>query len=144
MLVSTGLIISRFFAGRLIDKGSLKAVIIYGKLLLLIAYIAIAVTYHEYIFFVASFFVGLGYGLVTPAYQTLFNNLALPSKRATANSMFFTAFDVGIASSAAITGIVGQFSTLNTVLFIGIGFMAISLLFFLKCTAPHYDADRVS
>ena len=61
-------------------------------------------------FFAISLLLGIGFGTMFPAYNTLFVNLAPNSQRGTATSTYLTSWDVGIGIGmvgAAIAGIVG-------------------------------------
>lgn len=49
-----------------------------------------------YIFFGIALFLGIGFGTMFPAFNTLFVNLAPHNQRGTATSTYLTSWDVGI------------------------------------------------
>src|SRR5690606_28332398 len=57
-------------------------------------------------FYLSGIFIGAGFGVVYPAYQTLIVNLGSHSQRATAVATYFTALDVGIGLGMVLAGLI--------------------------------------
>jgi MFS family permease len=102
-LMAVGLTFSRLIGGKLVDKGKLVQVIAYGTALCAIAFILLStiklfnsLLVISLTFYLVSLLMGIGYGLIFPAYNTLFVNLAANNRRATASSTYMTSWDIGI------------------------------------------------
>lgn len=96
LFLATGMIISRISSGKLVDKGYMHQVIVSGICIASLAFFSFAVFHYTLAFYAAALFIGLGYGSLFPALQTLYVNMAPASKRGTANSTYLTGFDLGI------------------------------------------------
>lgn len=92
-----GIIISRVFAGKLVDKGYLHQVSMGALITISCAFLAFATIHDIYIFCISGVFIGIGFGALFPALQMLYINMAPNSKRGTANSTYYLAFDLGLA-----------------------------------------------
>lgn len=141
-LFAVGLVLSRFFAGRRIDNGNLVQVIIQGKILLILAFLPFIFTVWESAFVLAALCIGFGYGMIFPAYQALFNNLAAPSQRGTANSTFLTALDAGICVAVFSTGVLADIMSFSSAYLTGVGGLVFSLVLFFYHVGPRYEAKK--
>ena len=56
------------------------------------------------LFYVIALVLGVGYGLIFPAYNTLFVNLAPNNRRATASSTYMTSWDIGVGIGLVLGG----------------------------------------
>ena len=84
-LMAVGMAISRLFSGRLVDKGMITQVISAGLYLVCICYFGLTAcgwlinwnsSFTIILFFLISLLLGIGFGTMFPAYNTLFVNLA--------------------------------------------------------------------
>ena len=143
-LLSAGLILSRFIAGRMIDNGYLCRMIIIGKLILIAAILPFILIPNERVFFGSAVFIGFGFGLIAPSYQTLFIRLASRERRGTANSTYLTAWDGGIGIAVLASGLMLEHTTLTDVFLLGTTLVVVSMLFFAAVGAPHFKRYRLS
>lgn len=90
----------------------------------------------RYVFFGIALLLGVGFGTMFPAFNTLFVNLAPNSKRGTATSTYLTSWDVGIGAGLLLGGYIGQVSTLNAAYFVGACLTVVSALFSISRLAP--------
>ncbi|MCO5269643.1 MAG: MFS transporter [Brumimicrobium sp.] len=97
LFLALGLVLSRINSGKLVDKGHLHIVMQVALLLITIGFLTFASFHSIYMFCVAAFLIGLGYGTLFPALQSIYVNMAPSSQRGTANSTYLTGFDVGIS-----------------------------------------------
>jgi MFS family permease len=96
------------------------------------------------LFNAVAVFLGLGYGMLFPAYNTLFVNLAPHNRRATASSTFLTTWDVGIGLGLIIGGKLGDTRGGLPLSFLVGGIIAvISIVYFIKITIPHYEKNKL-
>jgi predicted MFS family arabinose efflux permease len=71
-------------------------------------YFCFALFHNILSFSISAFIIGIGYGTLFPALQTIYNNMAAPSRRGTANSTYLTSFDVGIGLGMLIGAYIAQ------------------------------------
>lgn len=96
LFLAAGLVLSRVLSGRLVDKGYLHIVMMIALLLISLGFIGFSQLSGIYYFCLSAFILGIGYGTLFPALQTIYINMAPASKRGTANSTYLTGFDLGI------------------------------------------------
>ena len=86
----------------MIDKGYIGRLILGGKGTILLASLLFLFVPTETVFFGSAVAFGLGFGMMSPSYQTLFINLAEPTRRGTANATYLIAWDVGIGAACLL------------------------------------------
>lgn len=96
IFLASGIIFSRISSGRLVDKGHLHKIMMAAILIITIGFVCFALFQNIYFYSISAFIMGLGYGTLFPALQTIYINMAPASKRGTANSTYLTGFDLGI------------------------------------------------
>ena len=94
-------------------------------------------------FYTVPLLLGAGFGIMFPAMNSLYINLAPNNQRATATSTYLTAWDVGIGIGIAGSGVIAQHFTFYMVYLIGSALCLISLLFFTMRVTPHYYRNRL-
>lgn len=151
-LMALGLIGSRLFAGRLVDRGLLVRVIAWGNALAVLAYAvfawlhwaALSAMGMSVLFFGVAVLLGMAYGMMFPAYNTLFVNLAPHNRRATASSTYLTSWDVGIGIGFVCGGrIADAFGTYSACYVFGVGTTLLALLFFVLRVGPHFERNKL-
>lgn len=117
-LMAVGMMIARGFSGRLVDAGHVVAVTNGGTLAIVLGLGLLVLLPGTASFYATGVLIGLGFGIVYPAYQTMMVNLGTHAQRGTAVATYFTALDVGIGLGmvlagwiAARWGLVGAFAT---------------------------------
>lgn len=96
LFLASGLVLSRITSGRLVDKGHLHKVMVSAIFLLILGFVSFALFQNLISYSVSAFIMGIGYGTLFPALQTIYINIAPASQRGTANSTYLTGFDLGI------------------------------------------------
>ena len=152
-LMAVGLIGSRLFSGKLVDKGFLTNVIAWGAFICSIGFFILASLKQlgfisEILplvgFYLVPFLLGVGYGMMFPAYNTLFVNLAPHNRRATASSTYLTSWDVGIGIGLVGGGkIADTAGGLPMAYLVGAVAATVSLLIFTKIAAPHFLQNKL-
>ena len=143
LLMSCGLVMSRFFAGGMIDRGHLRSLILGGKALIMAASLIFLFIPGEFVFFGSAVAFGLGYGMMSPSYQTLFINLAEPTRRGTANSTYLVAWDVGIGVAVFLGGIIADVAGLDAAFVLSLVLLFFSAVLFMKVTGPQYEKNKL-
>ncbi|MDD3404705.1 MAG: MFS transporter [Paludibacteraceae bacterium] len=112
-IMAVGLIASRLFSGKMVDKGKIPLVINIGIVISIAAYILFTLLHWvalynlqlcTILFFSVPAMLGVGYGMMFPAFNTLFVNLAPNNRRATASSTYLTSWDIGIGIGLVVGG----------------------------------------
>ncbi len=152
-IMAVGLIFSRFTAGRLIDQGYLTSIIKWGNSIGCVSFLALSTllmldgmshTLSHALFYSIPLFLGLAYGMLFPAFNTLFYNLAPNSRRATAASTFLTSWDLGIGIGLMLGGrIADTLGGLPLSYFVGGISATIGLVFFVRVAVPHFEKNKL-
>lgn len=96
LFLAMGIIFSRVISGKLVDKGYIHQVIIFAVAVVSISFFCFSYFHNSIAYYASAFFIGIGYGTLLPALQTIYVNMAPASKRGTANSTYLTGFDIGV------------------------------------------------
>ncbi len=150
--MALGIAVSRLFSGRQVDKGHVTGVIMAGICVALVcpfmlSSLAWLVKWNAdlctYAFFATALLIGLGYGTMFPAYNTLFVNLAPNSQRGTANSTYLTSWDVGIGIGMLVGGYIAELTSFSFSYLFGAVVSVISAFYFHLCVTPHYRKNKL-
>jgi len=151
-LLAAGLIISRTFAGTMVDKGKLLKVITWGSAIGLLAFslfafLGLVAPFHLFfatiLFFTIALLIGIGYGMIFPAYNTLFINMAPHNRRATASSTYLTSWDLGIGVGLIFGADLAEISGFSLAYFVGSFLILISIVLFVTIEIPHYKRNKL-
>lgn len=151
-LTAIGMAVSRIMAGKVVDKGYVTEIIsagFYGVVLCFIGIGSLAWVCSENIllgttlFYVIPLILGISFGIMFPAYNTLFVNLASNNQRGTATSTYLTSWDLGLGLGIVLGGHWAETSGFSTAYFIGAGLAFVSAIFFNLYAAPHFQKNRV-
>lgn len=152
VLMAIGMGISRIFSGHFVDKGYITECIHYGLYLVIVAFVLLGccetlMQWSESVATVAFFAVpmlqGIGFGIIFPAYNSLYINLAPNNRRATATSTYLTSWDVGIGVGMVTGGMIAETFNFATVYLTGGALSLISMVYFNRVVTPHYRKNRL-
>lgn len=150
--MAIGMAISRLFSGKQVDKGRITIVISLGIYLVSACFFLLAScgnlmtwnsTFTTYLFFSIALLLGIGFGTMFPAFNTLFVNLAPNNKRGTATSTYLTSWDIGIGAGMMLGGYITQVSTFNMAYLFGAYLTILSALYFNLKVAPHFHKNKL-
>ena len=151
-LMAIGMAVSRLFSGKLVDKGRITQVIQAGMYLVCLCFFALSacgwsaswsIEWTTYLFFLISLLLGIGFGTMFPAYNTLFVNLAPNNQRGTATSTYLTSWDVGIGIGMVLGGYIAEVTTFRMAYLSGAVLTVVSLLYFYRKVSPHFLQHRL-
>lgn len=151
-LMAIGMAVSRLFSGRLVDKGMVTGVIQTGLYLVCLCYFSLTacgwlvnwnVTFTTVLFFTISLLLGIGFGTMFPAYNTLFVNLAPNSQRGTATSTYLTSWDVGIGIGMLTGGYIAEIASFRISYLFGAALTVVSLFYFQFKAGPHFNKNKL-
>lgn len=150
--MAVGMAISRVFSGKIVDRGKITQVISAGLYIVVFSFFLLSACVYiiswnsmacNIIFFAIALLLGIGFGIMFPAYNTLFVNLAPNSQRGTATSTYLTSWDVGIGIGMLAGGYIAEISTFDKAYLSGACLTIISMLYFNGKVAPHYHKNKL-
>lgn len=150
--MALGMAISRIFSGKIVDKGKVTQVISAGLYIVVFSFFLLSACVYiiqwnvmacSIIFFAVALLLGVGFGIMFPAYNTLFVNLAPNSQRGTATSTYLTSWDVGIGIGMLTGGYIADISTFDKAYLFGACLTIISMLYFNGKVSPHYHKNKL-
>ena len=151
-LMAVGMAISRMFSGRLVDKGKITQVIHAGLYLVCFCYFALTAcgwlvdwnyAFTTSLFFLIALLLGIGFGTMFPAYNTLFVNLAPNNQRATATSTYLTSWDVGLGLGMLLGGYIAEIASFRDAYLVGSVLTIVSMLYFHLKAGPHFQRNKL-
>ena len=150
--MAVAMAVSRLFSGRLVDKGKITQVILAGLYLVCFCYFSLTACgwlvnwnydFTVFLFFLIALLLGIGFGTMFPAYNTLFVNLAPNNQRGTATSTYLTSWDVGIGIGMLSGGYIAEISTFKMAYFFGAILTVVSLFYFTFKVTPHFLRNKL-
>ena len=150
--MAVGMAISRIFSGKIVDKGKITQVISAGLYIVVFSFFLLSACVYiinwnsmacGIIFFAVALLLGVGFGIMFPAYNTLFVNLAPNNQRGTATSTYLTSWDVGIGIGMLTGGYIAEVSTFDKAYLFGACPTIISMLYFNGKVTPHYHKNKL-
>lgn len=150
--MAIGMAISRIFSGKIVDRGKITQVISAGLYLVVFSFFLLSACVYliswnnmvcTIVFFSVALLLGVGFGIMFPAYNTLFVNLASNSQRGTATSTYLTSWDVGIGIGMLTGGYIAEVSTFDKAYLFGACLTIVSMLYFNGKVAPNYHKNKL-
>lgn len=152
-LMAAGMGASRIVAGKKVDLGYVTQCIHAGFYPVIAAFVLLGLCRFTVMlnmiaatimFFTVPILLGIGLGIMFPAMNSLYINLAHNNQRATATSTYLTAWDVGIGIGIVSSGIIAQHFTFYMVYLTGAILCILSLIFFVHKVTPHYNRNKLT
>ena len=150
--MAIGMAISRIFSGKIVDRGKITQVLSAGLYLVVFSFFLLSACVYliswnnmvcTIVFFSVALLLGVGFGIMFPAYNTLFVNLAPNSQRGTATSTYLTSWDVGIGIGMLTGGYIAEVSTFDKAYLFGACLTIVSMLYFNGKVAPNYHKNKL-
>lgn len=143
LLLAIGIIVSRIVASKNINKGRVTVNIRRGTAILTIGYSVFALWTAPEGYYLSALIIGFGQGMLAPAYQTVFINMAPNNLRGTANSTYLTSWDVGAAIGIFAGGyIVEKLGYLPAFLTCA-GMTLVAFILFVSISGPHFEKVKL-
>lgn len=142
-LQALGIVGARLMSARAINRGQMTSTVYIGTTFLLVGYVVFALMPSSATFYICALVLGLGFGYLTPAFQTMFINLAEHNRRGTANSTYYIAWDFGIGTGIVIGGFVIEkygFSTLYAICALSV---IVGIIYFKTIAGPYFNKNRL-
>lgn len=150
--MALGMAVSRMFSGRQVDHGKITQVIMAGIGIVIFCYIglficeplfAVSEALVKIILYGSALALGVGSGMMFPAFNTMFVNLGRNDQRGTATSTYLTSWDVGIGIGLVTGGVIGGAYSFSYAYLIGAVLCIVSLIVFKFRIIPHFQKNRL-
>ena len=150
--MAVGMAISRIFSGKIVDKGKITQVISAGLYIVVFSFFLLSACVYiinwnsmacGIIFFAVALLLGVGFGIMFPAYNTLFVNLAPNNQRGTATSTYLTSWDVGIGIGMLTGGYIAEICSFDKAYLFGACLTVVSAVYFKLKVTPHYHKNKL-
>lgn len=122
------ILISRPFTGRWFDQRGAKVIIYPCLILFMVGMFLLSQVHSNAMFLVAAVIIGIGYGSVTPIFQTQIINSVEPQRVGFATSLFFNSLDAGMSLGAYVLGIVAGVAGYRSIYLVGAVFIVFAVL----------------
>ncbi len=138
-----GIILSRIFAGKLVDRGYIHLVNMSAMGIVAVAFAVFSFYHNIYAFCGAGLFIGVGFGMMFPALQTLYINMAPNNQRGTANSTYLVGFDVGLALGMLIGGYISGIWSFSILFMVASLLCVLSVFIYAIISRPLFNKKRL-
>ena len=147
-----GLIVSRLFSGKMVDRGRVTQTIVFGLGMTALALFGLGLChyfnrigtgYTAAAFLVIALCCGLGFGASFPSFNTLFINLGTNAQRGTATSTYLTSWDLGLGIGIFSGGMLAEHFSFSTAYLVASATVLVSFIFFILVVAPHYRRNKI-
>ena len=143
MLLATGIGVARIFSGKLIDNGRINQITTIGLCVLAASFAGFALFAIPMVYYSLALSIGLGYGICYPAFQTMIINIAPHTLRGTANSTYYTAFDIGVGAGMFFAGKIASMSSLSVSFGVCALIHVCAVVYFIKISVTNYDKNKL-
>ena len=149
---AVGLIASRLFAGKMVDRGKVTQTIALGLAISVLALLGLGLChyanalgsgYTAVAFLLIALCCGLGFGAAFPSFNALFINLGTNAQRGTATSTYLTSWDLGLGIGIFSGGMLSEHFSFSTAYLVASAMVLVSFVFFVLVVAPHYQRNKV-
>ncbi len=142
-LMGLGMLVSRFVVGRQIDRGRVAELSVISLSILALSFGALALFPIAPVYYLSAVFIGAGFGIFIPTFQTMKLNMATRGHRGAVNSTFFTAFDLGVGAGMFFGGKIYAMLNLNWAFGIGALFNVAAIVYFYRISLDHYRKNKL-
>ena len=152
VLYAVGLILSRLYAGHMVDCGKTPQTVALG-IAILVAGIALLAQipyfasmdghWADYVLVASAVLCGAGYGTIFTSFNTMFIDLAHHNQRGSATATYLTAWDLGLGLGVFAGGAIAERFSFSTGYVVADAVLVAGLLFFVAVVVPHYKRNRV-
>ncbi|WP_079505572.1 MFS transporter [Mesobacillus jeotgali] len=111
LVLTIVMVVIRPFSGRMYDKFGHKFIIYPAVVSGIIGLTLLAVTQTTLTLLISAVFYGLAYGTVAPTLQALAVSAVSKEKQGTANAMYFSSMDLGMALGSAGLGLLASYTS---------------------------------
>ena len=141
LIYAVFVLITRPFTGRWSDQFGTKVIIYPSLIILAVGMLLLNQTRFSGMMLIAGAFIGVGYGSITPIFQTQTISSVEPHRVGIANSLFFNSMDAGMAIGAYGLGIVASAAGYRSIYLIGVVLIVATGLLYFVLTRKKEESD---
>jgi MFS family permease len=138
-----GIMLSRVFSGRLVDRGYIHQVNAVAMAIVSVSFFIFATFHNIFAFCLSGLFIGIGFGMMFPALQTLYINMGRNSQRGTANSTYLIGFDLGLSLGMLIGGYISGTYSFESMFLTSSAMCALSIPVYWTFSRPLFERKRL-
>lgn len=143
MIISIGIVLARILSAKSINNGKITRMINIGGLFLIVSFGLFTFCTNATMLYLIAFLLGIGFGYINPAFQTMFINLAEHNQRGTANATYFTFWDLGIGLGTAIGGTIIYKLNFEWLYAICAGLLVLGVIYFSVISASYFRKNKL-
>ncbi len=143
IIMACGLVLSRLRAGKMLNRGLVAQSVVVGMVFCIVGYAIFVTILVPAGYYTAAFVFGLGYGIMCSAFQAMFINLAPHSRRGTANSSYFTSWDLGVGLGVFVGGHIAESMNYATAYRCALCVSAIGFVLFFWVIRRHFERNKL-
>jgi predicted MFS family arabinose efflux permease len=143
VLISIGIVLARILSAKAINSGKIIRMTYIGGAFLTFSFVLFLLCINAFILYLIAFLLGMGFGYINPAFQSMFINLAEHNQRGTANATYFTFWDFGIGFGTATGGFVIEKLSFDWLYFICAGLLVLGVIYFRRVSATCYRKNKL-
>src|SRR5690606_9034862 len=130
-------------ASKVVVRSHMLRVVAIALFAISVVFVSFAVLHSIYALCVSAFIIGIGYGTLFPALQTIYINMAPNEKRGTANSTYLTGFDLGIGIGMLLGAYLGDHYGFSQMYLITAGLCLIALFMYWFNSRKVFEKHRL-
>jgi MFS family permease len=143
LFFAVGIIISRSFSGRLVDRGHIHRVNVTAMATVGVFFFAFAYMHSIYTFCLTGLCLGVGFGAMLPSLQILYVNMAENNQRGTASSTYLLGFDVGSSLGMLFGGYISGIWSFRALFIVASCLCLASIVVYLVVSKPLFDRKKL-
>lgn len=128
LVLTVMMVIVRPLSGRLFDSYGHKVIIYPGAISAIIGLFLLSITENTFTLLIAGLFYGIAYGIVTPTLQAIAVKSVVKEKQGTANAMYFSGMDLGMAIGSTGLGALATATNFHFIYGFSILFLVVLLV----------------
>ncbi|WP_044641036.1 MFS transporter [Risungbinella massiliensis] len=130
LIIALVMMFVRPFSGRLFDRKGHKVIMFPATLCGIIGLFLLAITQETWTLLLAGLFYGIAYGTIAPTLQSLAVSFVSKEKQGTANAMYLSFMDLGMAIGSTGLGILASITGYHMMYGFSIGSLVLLLLIY--------------
>lgn len=142
-IFAVGIVLARILSAKPINRGQIVSMIYIGGAILSLTFCLFIFCNNSVMFYSIAFLLGIGFGYISPSFQTMLINLARHDQRGTANATYFTFWDLGIGIGTMIGGFILDNLSFSWMFGICMTGLILGTAFFMLISAHYFEKNKL-
>ncbi len=139
LFFAVGIMSARAFTGKMLHNREYNKIVLTGSLLIIAAGALFSTYLCSKTFVAISVALGLGFGMIAPAIQSMMIDLVPAKRRGTANSTFYIALDLGSGAGMLAGGAIAQMTSYTMLYKFGTVLAIFAIIFYIIFAKRSYE-----